>query len=169
MSQTDPCAGCGLPVGREACRELFNDVALRVRALAWTGSLKTWRLMHDAYNVQHEAEFCGRYTALVTHLGGVCWAIEHGGNEPGYRALQALVDQNPWKKLPYPPPPGIPDVRGSLTIGNLRDLQDPESLNSGVDRWARSVWLAYAPMHAVAREWVQQALLLKPGRSSPRA
>jgi hypothetical protein len=169
MSLSDPCDGCGLPAGREACRELFRDVSLRVRALAWTGSLKTWRLMHDAYNVQHEAEFCGRYTALVTHLCGVCWAIEHSGSEPGYRAIKALVDQDPWKDLAYPPSPGIPDMLGSLTVANLRDLQDPESLTSGVDRWARSVWRAYAPLHDAAREWVQQALPLKPGRSSIKA
>ena len=149
-----PCPGCGFAGGREACQELFNDISLRVRALAWTGSIKTWRLMHDVYDIQHEEEFCGRYKGLVMHLGGVCWALEHGGQESGYRALQQLVERNPWEGQPYPPDPGIPTARGTLTIVSLRDLEDPESLTSGVDRWARAAWLAYAALQPVARECV---------------
>jgi len=160
-SHPPPCPGCGFAGGREACQDLFHDVALRVRALAWTGSMKTWRLMHDVYDIQHEEEFCGRYKGLVMHLGGVCWALEHGGQETGYRALQQLVEQNPWADLPYPPAPGIPRSRGSLTVASLRDLEDPESLTAGVDRWARAAWVAYAGLHPVAREWVQTALKQK--------
>ena len=53
-----PCP-CGLAAGRAACQELMDDIALRVRALAWTGSMTTWRLMHDVYSIQHEEEYCG--------------------------------------------------------------------------------------------------------------
>jgi hypothetical protein len=152
---------CGFPAGRPACKALFDDVALQVRALAWTGSLSTWRLMHDVYSVQHEEEYCGRYRGLVMHLGGICWALEHGGSEKGYRALQQLVEQDPWKGVPYPPPPGIPRERGSVTVASLRDLNEPDRITAGVDKWARSVWLAFAPLQPVAREWVQQALQLR--------
>lgn len=155
------CPRCGFAGGREACQELFQDIALRVRELAWTGSLRTWREMHDVYFVQHEEEHCGRYKGLVMHLGGLCWALEHGGQESGYRALQRLVEKNPWDQLPYPPPPGIPASRGSITIANLRDLHEPDTLTDGVDRWARSTWLAFASLQPLAREWVQQALALK--------
>jgi Family of unknown function (DUF5946) len=156
------CPGCGNPAGRAACQDLFNDVSLRVRALAWTDSLKTWRLMHDVYDIQHEEEFCGRYKGLVMHLGGVCWALEHGGSERGYRALQQLVERDPWKDLAYPPEPGIPAARGSITVTSLATLAEPSLLIAGVDRWARSTWMAYAPLHPVAREWVLQALALAP-------
>ena len=156
----DVCPRCGCPAGRQACQDLFNEVALRVRALAWTDSLRTWRLMHDVYDVQHEEDFCGRFRGLVAHLGGVCWALEHGGQESGYRALQKLVERDPWKGEPYPPPPGIPSDRGSITIASLRDAQDPERLVAGVDRWARAAWAAYADLQPVARQWVQQALAL---------
>ena len=152
------CPGCGFTGGRQACQDLFNDVALRVRALAWTDSLKTWRLMHDVYDIQHEEEFCGRYRGLVMHLGGGWWALEHAGAETGYRALQKLIDRDLWKEQPYPPTPGIPRERGGITIASLRDAQDPERLVNGVDRWARSAWTAYAPLHSIARQWVQQAL-----------
>jgi hypothetical protein len=159
-SVSDPCPGCGFAGGRQACQDLFNDVALRVRALAWTDSLKTWRLMHDVYDIQHEEEYCGRYKGLVMHLGGVCWAIEHGGAERGYRALQRLVEQDPWKDLPYPPPPGIPKARGAITIGSLTSHAEPSVLVAGVDRWARATWVAFQPLQPLAREWVQQALAL---------
>jgi hypothetical protein len=159
---------CGFPGGREACQSLFDDVALRVRALAWTDSMKTWRLMHDVYSVQHEEQYCGRYVGLVMHLGGVCWALEHGGSETGYRALQKLVERNPWEALPYPPAPGIPAGRGSITIANLKDGNEPERLISGVDRWARATWLAFTDLQPMARDWVKQALQLTEAGGSRR-
>jgi hypothetical protein len=152
---------CGYAAGREACQAMFDDVSLRVRALAWTGSLSTWRLMHDVYAIQHEEELCGRFTKLVTHLGGVCWGLEHGGNESGYRALEKLVERDPWAHLPYPPAPGIPEDRGTITVGSLKDANEPERLVAGVDRWARAAWLAYAGLQPLARDWVKQAALLK--------
>ena len=155
------CVQCGCPGGIDRCRELFHEITLRVRELAWTGSMKTWRLMHDVYFVQHEEQYCGRYKGLVMHLGGICWALEHGGQEKGYRALQRLVERDPWKELSYPPAPGIPQARGTITIASLRDAVEPEILMNGVDRWARATWLAFAPLQAMAREWVQQALAVR--------
>lgn len=152
---------CGFPAGRDACKALFDDVSLRVRALAWTGSMSTWRLMHDVYFVQHEEEYCGRFTGLVMHLGGLCWGLEHGGNESGYRALQKLVERDPWKGLSYPPAPGIPQARGTVTVASLKDANEPERLVAGVDRWARAVWLSYAGLQPLARDWVKQAQMLK--------
>src|SRR5262249_16782598 len=112
---------------------------------------------------------CGRYRGLAAHLGGVCWAIEFGGAETGYRALQQLIERNPWGDRPYPPAPGIPKERGTITVATLRDLDEPQLLISGVDRWARSVWVAYAGLHDLARGWIHQALALPPGKYSPGA
>ena len=152
-----PCV-CGFPGGRQACQDLFNDVALRVRALAWTGSLQTWRLMHDVYSIQHEEEFCGRWRGLIAHLGGVCWGLEHGGSERGYRALQKLIERDLWKNDPYPPPPGIPSSRGQFTAAVLKDLNEPATLIGGVDKWARSAWMAYEGLQPLARSWVSLAM-----------
>jgi hypothetical protein len=153
------CPGCGFTGGREACQDLFNDITLRVRAMAWTDSMKTWRLMHDVYDIQHEEDFCGRYKGLVMHLGGVCWALEYGGAETGYRALQKLIERNPWEHLAYPPSPGIPaPPRGSITVAALKDAETPELLSVRVDKWARSAWQAYSALQPVARQWVKQAL-----------
>jgi len=161
VSLTPPCPECGFALGKASCQELFNDITLRVRALAWTGSMKTWRMMHDVYSVQHEEQYCGRYKGLVMHLGGICWALEHGGTETGYRALQKLIERNPWESLSYPPAPGIPKQRGAITVASLKDANEPERLAAGVDRWARSAWQAYSPLQPLAREWVQQALTLR--------
>lgn len=137
---------------------MFDEVSLRVRALAWTGSLTTWRLMHDVYSIQHEEEFCGRWRGLIAHLGGVCWAIEHNGSEKGYRAIQKLIERDHLKNEPYPPAAGIPKERGDYTAASLKDLDQPVLLANGVDRWARSAWLAYEPLHELAREWIRVAL-----------
>lgn len=158
---TNPCPGCGFKAGRSACQDLFNDVALRIRALAWTGSMQTWRLLHDTYDIQHEADFCGRYRGLIMHLGGVCLALEHGGEERDYRKLQKFVELDLWKDKPYPPEPGIPATRGVITVANLEEAESPERLIAGVDRWARSAWEAYKPLQPVAREWVRDALKIK--------
>src|SRR3954465_11903363 len=109
------CPGCGVTGSREDCREMYNDVALRVRELAWTGSLSTWRLLHDVYAIQHEEEFCGRWRGLIMHLGGVCLGLEFGGTDRGYRALAKLVERDHLNGQPYPPPPGIPKDRGAIT------------------------------------------------------
>ncbi len=59
MSLNEPCPGCGYPGGRKACQAIFDDVTLRVRALAWTGSLSTWRLMHDVYRFSTKRSTAG--------------------------------------------------------------------------------------------------------------
>lgn len=148
---------CGFPSGRKACQEMFDDVALRVRALAWTDSLKTWRLMHDVYCIQHEEEYCGRYRGLIAHLGGVCWALEYGGSEKGYRAIQKYSERDLFKDDPYPPAPGIPKSRGAFTAAILKDLDQPILLVNGVDKWARSAWVAYEQLQPMARRWVSEA------------
>ena len=149
---------CGYAGGADACQELFNDVALRVRAMAWTDSLRTWRLMHDVYSIQHEEKYCGRWRGLIAHLGGVCWAIEHDGSEKGYRALQKLIERDLWKNDPYPPAPGIPMSRGQFTAASLTDFDQPVLLINGVDRWARSAWVAYESLQPLARSWIAQAM-----------
>ena len=112
---TASCSGCGFSGSRAACQDVFDDVSLRVRALAWTDSLKTWRLMHDVYSVQHPADFCGTYDRLVLHLGGVCWALEHGGQERGYRALQQAA-------------------AGAFEVADVRIEQEALALVPAIDR-----------------------------------
>ena len=80
--------------------------------------------------------------------------------ERGYRALQQLVERDPWKGTPYPPEPGIPEAARGHHGGESGHLRRAALLISGVDRWARAAWVAYAALQPLAREWVQQALAL---------
>ena len=155
-AEASPCPGCGHAGGRQECQDVFNDVALRVRALAWTGSLQTWRLMHDVYAIQHPEDLCGTFGKLVLHLGGVCVGLEHDGAERVYRALQKLVDRDDWRNATYPPA-GMPASRGTFTADSLKSFDEPMLLVNGVDRWARSAWVAYEPLQIWARNWVAQA------------
>jgi hypothetical protein len=164
MAALDSCPGCGLAGGRKTCQDLFNDVSLRVRALAWTDSLKTWRLMHDVYALQHPDDLCASYKDLITHLGGVAWALEHDGSERGHRALQQLASRNGWQHQPYPPEPGFPEQRGSILVNSLERLAEPPVLMAGIDRWARATWVAYGLLQPLARDWTQQAIQLMPER-----
>jgi hypothetical protein len=163
MSLSDTCSGCGLAGGRAYCQDLFNDASLRVRALAWTDSLKTWRLMHDVYALQHPEDLCTTWKDLVVHLGGVAWALEHDGSERGHRALLQLAGRKADTE-PFPPPPGWPASRGTVLVNSLEKLGEPMLLVAGIDRWARATWLAYTALQPQAREWLQQASLLTPDR-----
>jgi hypothetical protein len=156
MGALDICPGCGLPGGRKTCQDVFSDVSLRVRALAWTDSLKSWRLMHDVYALQHPDDLLPAYTELVVHLGGVAWALEFDGSERGYRALQQVASRPAWQHQAYPPA-NLPAGRGTVRVSSLEPLTEPLLLVAGIDRWARATWLAYAPLQALARDWVHQA------------
>ncbi len=164
MDTPDTCSGCGLAGGRARCQDLFNDVSLRVRALAWTDSLKTWRLMHDVYALQHPGDLCASFKDLIVHLGGVAWALEHDGSERGHRALLQLAGRDGWQQQSFPPPPGWPVSRGSVLVSSLEKLAEPPLLMAGIDRWARATWVAYVDLQPQAREWIQQAALLTPDR-----
>ena len=74
------------------------------------------------------------------------------------RALQKLVERDPWPGLAYPPAPGIPKDRGTVTIASLKDATEPERLVAGVDRWARAAWLACnASVLAVSRSGMRDS------------
>lgn len=161
MGTEGTCPGCGLSGGRQTCQDVFADVSLRVRALAWTDSLKSWRLMHDVYALQHPEELVPSYRELVLHLGGVAWALEYDATERGHRALQQVANRPAWQHATYPPP-GWPAERGTVRVNSLMPLAEPMLLSAGIDRWARATWLAYAPLQGLAREWVQQATALLP-------
>ena len=161
MGALDLCPGCGLPGGRKTCQDVFDDVSLRVRALAWTDSLKSWRLMHDVYALQHPADLLPSYRDLILHLAGVALALEFDGSERGYRALQQVAQQPAWQHESFPPPE-LPTNRGTIRASSLAPLTEPLLLVSGIDRWARATWLAYAPLQARAREWVHQASAMLP-------
>jgi hypothetical protein len=150
---TSRCAGCGLLVagGTEGCREIFTAVGVR----AWedTRVARLHWIVVDAYALQHPDAYCRSAKSLAAHLTGMSAGLEHAG-DPKVRATvqRWLNGTSPVTK------PELPDFRGTLTIGDVQAAADPADYERIVDAWTRDVWAAYAPLHALAREWIAAAL-----------
>jgi hypothetical protein len=121
------------------------------------------RAAHDAYSVQHEETYCGRAKGLAAHLGGLCVAVEHGAHPNVYRQLHRWLDRTDWRKVPYPPPHGIPRARGAVTIADARRALEgtQDEYARALDAWARSAWEAFGPLQPLAWDWVAAALALR--------
>lgn len=141
------CEGCGLEIanGTDGCQELFDT--FRVRELNELASgYRSTRLTIDVYSLQHPERYCVSAKSLAAHLTGVAWALDHGGGERGLQVLQRCAK------------PPLPAERGQLTIAGLAAASDPDDYMVRLDRWARSVWEAYAPLHQMASDWIAAAV-----------
>jgi hypothetical protein len=150
----DACSGCGLKIdgGEVACQQLFD--AFRVREAAdLAPSYTATRLTVDIYCLQHPDRYCVSAKSLAAHLTGLAWALEHGGSDAGLRALQRWLNG----RVDISKPP-IPDARGDMTIGDVHIVHDREAYMAAVDRWARTTWAAYSSLHAIAEQWIDQAV-----------
>lgn len=143
------CTGCGLLVeGRTAgCREIFTALGVRAWEDARIGRLH-W-ISVDAYALQHPDEFCASAKSFAAHLTGLCAALEHADDPTLRPALQRWLNGgSPVTK------PDLPDVRGSLTIAGVQAAAETSDYERVVEAWTRDVWAAYAPLQALAREWI---------------
>jgi hypothetical protein len=152
MDEAQVCPECGAAVagGAAGCLSLYRErMGLESGMSAYAGP---GRMAWDAYCVQHPARYCVSVKSLIAHLGGLCWALEFGGQVRGYDALNRLpngtlaVDK-----------PALPPSRGALTIADVAGLEDAEHMAT-VERWSRAVWEAYAALHPFARQWIAAAL-----------
>jgi len=82
---------------------------------------------------------------------GVCIALEHGGDESLLRAVQQWLSRT--RELPKP---SVPAFRGDVTIDDVIAAA-PEDRHAVVQRWAESVWSAWAEHQALARSWIASA------------
>jgi len=122
-------------------------------------SYASTRLTIDIYCLQHPDDYCVSAKSLAAHLTGLCWALEHGGDEWGLRALQRWLNT---ARLDKPP---IPEHRGELTIADVSSASD---YLGAQNRWARSTWAAYADLHDLARGWILTATRIVGGRGDDR-
>lgn len=102
--------------------------------------------------MQHPERYCVSAKSLAAHLTGLAWAIEHGIDERGLRALHRALDGR--VDLAKPP---LPASRGALTIADVAPAAETEAYTKAVDAWARATWDAYAPLHETARRWIERA------------
>jgi hypothetical protein len=168
MNDVDPappmpirCAGCGreLPGGTAACRAQFEELVGRDFSNVLYG--RVHRTFVDVYALQHPDAYGASAKSLAAHLMGLCWALEHGAPMAvGPDPLRAWLDGRPQLTRP-----DVPTFRGRLTLADVGVASTPEEHAQLVDRWARSTWEAYAPLHATAREWIRRALA---GEKLPR-
>lgn len=150
---TDACSGCGLEVqgGTEACQALFDGMTLRV--MSDFRYARVHRLAVDAYTLQHPDRYCRSAKSLAAHLTGMCCGLEHSGSETIYAALQRWLNG----RSPIDKPP-IPAFRGAMTVADVLAAEEPLAHARAVEEWSRSTWDAYAPLHALARRWIAEAL-----------
>ena len=145
----EACPSCGAPEigGVAGCQAAFDRLSARLS----TGLGPPYvvrRLAVDSYCLQHPDRYCVSAKSLAAHLTGLGWALEFGGGESGLKSLQAWL--NGPVKLSKP---SLPSSFGPLTV---LDVESGDLLAASIDRWARSIWDAYAEIHAMAREWIRQ-------------
>ena len=138
--------------GTDGCRAVFDQVALPTPRespfLPWR------RLIVDVYALQHPDPFCVSATSLAAHLTGVAWIIEHPADAAaGNDQLRRWLNSKP--ALIKPP---LPRAYGDVRIDALADARTPQQIAAAIDRWTAATWHAYASLHAIAREWIAQAL-----------
>lgn len=148
------CAGCGLEVegGTEGCHAIFEEMVGRDFSDVRYG--RTHRFLVDAYCLQHPDRYCVSAESLAAHLCAMCQSIERGGS-------RAEINERLRRWLDGPgrmAKPDLPPSRGSLTIASVRDAADPEAHAAAVERWAADIWSAYAPLHRIARTWLDEAM-----------
>lgn len=134
--------------GSEGCQALFDQLSARMlEGIDVRYSVR--RLAVDCYCLQHPDRYCVSAKSLAAHLTGACWALEFGGGEQGLKALQSWLNG----RVPLAKP-ALPSFFGEVTIA---DLAVADSLDRGVEAWARSTWAAYSELHPIARTWVRAA------------
>jgi hypothetical protein len=91
---------------------------------------------------------------LAAHLTGVAWIVEHPRDAAaGSDQIRRWLNSKP--ALVKPP---LPASYGDVRIDSLADARAADQAAATVARWAASTWEAYAPLHAVARDWIARAL-----------
>ena len=149
VSADTVCPECGLrtPNDRPDCAAQRDALFVRdyeQSAFFW----RFHRLAIDAYCIQHSA-YVASAKSLAAHLCGLCIRFEFDNNQEKLRQLQRWLSTNPRIDKPE-----LPTDRGSLTIGSVSGITNPEAYGLAVERWAASAWEAYKDLHPIARKWL---------------
>lgn len=151
-----PCTGCGLVIenGTAGCHALFEEMTLRDFSDVRYG--RVHRVLVDAYCLQHPERYCISAKSLAAHLCGTCDTVERNGSSGEINERLRRWLDGPGR-LTKPP---LPAFRGSVTIGDVAAAATPEDHYAAVERWSRDVWAAYASLHAIARQWLDEAMAI---------
>jgi Family of unknown function (DUF5946) len=168
------CPGCGLELpaqnGRApahigaspACWALYGRLLVRAYGAATEG--RVHGLTVATYVVQHPGgSDPPAIQSLGMHLIGLCLMLERGASAPAAaRVATRIRERRPALRWLEPPKPN-----GTVTVADVVAAQTPAEHAVTVERWARSVWDAWATEHATVRDWIDDSLAWTPhdGRS----
>lgn len=140
------------PGGNAGCQQIVDE--LWAREFGDASYFRVHRMTVDTYCLQHPDRYCASAKSLAAHLTGLCWLLERDGSRAvGSDALRRWL--NAAVRLEKPE---IPAQRGRITVADVRGAADPDAYARAVEGWAWSTWEAYSSLHAVAHDWIEQAL-----------
>jgi hypothetical protein len=146
------CELCGAALGgTEGCIARSHELLVQAQQDARYAGV--YRLAFDAFCLQHPQRYGVSAKSYAAHLMGLCHGIEHADRPKTYWAIPAWLNRP--REIKKPP---LVNERGRMTIADVAPGLSPEEHASRVRAWAESVWRAYAPQQAIAREWLKQAL-----------
>jgi hypothetical protein len=146
------CELCGATLGGlEGCIARTHELLVQSQQDARYAGV--YRLAFDAFAMQHPEHHGVSAKSYAAHLMGLCHGLEHADRPKTYWSIPAWLNYP--RGLEKPP---LLTNRGRLTIADVPRDTSPEEHAVRVRAWAEDVWNAYAPQHALARAWLQQAL-----------
>ena len=161
---TEACPGCGLVLPRSAgpthpyigasaaCWALYGEVL--AREFQDRERFGVHQLTVDTYAVQHPGTPEPRAARSVAlHLATLALFLERGADPARgpllHRRLVGRLDET-WLEPPSP--------NGTLTVADVHRTRDAAAHRRAVEAWARDVWAAWAPHHAIVRGRLGEAL-----------
>ena len=143
-----PLCGAQVPAEFPDCGAVYD--ALRARDYSDPAFGAVHLLALRAYALQHPEEPGSRSNAY--HLMSLCRMLEHGAS-PAFGQRRPRQDAKAFESI-YGNYPRLepPQHRGDLTIVDVCGAGEPDEYANRVRQWAGSVWDAYRPHHAWARQ-----------------
>lgn len=154
------CSECGgeVPIEFESCDAFFLSILARANEISTRQSVdpQLYRLVVDAFGMQHPARSCLSAKSYAAHFTGLCCAMEYGMSEAVYAALQKWLN-GPADRIGLTRPDDLA-FRGTISVGYAGGAATDQDFEARVLEWGREVWRAYEPQHGIARSWVEEAL-----------
>src|SRR5258708_4495096 len=148
-----PCSGCGFVTakGTEGCQAIFDDLAAKSIGDIRYGRIH--RLVVDTYALQHPDRYMASAKSAAAHLMGVHVAMLMDNNPLVIHMIHKYLNGDGPAKLAKPE---LPASRGATTIADVAaQFGDPATYARAVRNWARTTWAAYAPVHPITRDWLE--------------
>lgn len=161
MTQLLPCFGCGgafaaidgpshrYMTSTPGCWQAYGEVL--AREYSDQAYARLHRLTVDSYAVQHPGQ-SGPQTiqSVAGHLMALCQVLERGKSMPEATQTMGLVTRRKGHYVWLEPPSSM----GAVTVADVQATQSVETHLAMVQKWADSVWSAWAPHHDQVRWWL---------------